>query len=207
MDTRLWNAVDEKIRNSDTDAAIALLERLISLERRDRFTSLVSSQFSNPPEQILASINEFIGRCESDFRIRTVYIEMNGFDINYDRWFYDLFGYDKYDSDPDDLDWLSEWQSDGESAITLTGLEAAQADFAWYCEEKSEDDSSYHRIHELANLLVMTKFVSLIRSALASGPLAKAVPVIATAHDFDIAGRFVPGGSGILGRIRSIFRR
>lgn len=78
--------------------------------------------------------------------------------------------------------------------MPLTGLESVQADFAWYCEENDTEDESYTRVHEIAALLVMVKFLALVRDALASGSLAKSVAIIATAHDFDITGRFLPAG-------------
>jgi len=144
------------------------------------------------PGQVLTFTNKFISSSKRSFRVKAIYLEMNGFDINYDLWFFSPFGYETYDPDPDDLDWLSDWQSEDENVMSLTGLEFVQADFAWYCEEKDEKDNSHDRVHELATLLVMVKFIALVRAALASGPLAKPVPVFATAHDFDIIGRFAP---------------
>lgn len=43
---------------------------------------------------------------------------------------------------------------------------------------------------EIATLLVMVRFVQLIRSALKAGTLACSVPLLATAHDFEMFGRF-----------------
>ena len=54
----------------------------------------------------------------------------------------------------------------------------------------STSDRSVSASPELAILLVMCKFVALIQSALAAGPRSKSIPVLATAHDFDILGRF-----------------
>jgi hypothetical protein len=115
---------------------------------------------------------------------------MNGFDINPDRWYFDTFGYTKYSADANDLDWLCEWQSSEWPQVTLTGLEPVQKDFEWYHAKHIWENKEFERAHELAVLLVMCKFVSLIERALASGPRSKAIPVLATAHDFEILGRF-----------------
>jgi hypothetical protein len=56
--------------------------------------------------------------------------------------------------------------------------------------EEMYNDAKYERAEDVAVLLVMCKFVSLIEAALASGTRAKPIPVFATAHDFDIVGRF-----------------
>ncbi len=50
---------------------------------------------------------------------------------------------------------------------------------------------THEAAQEIATLLVMVRFVQLIKSALATGPLSRSVPVLATAHDFDIVGRFM----------------
>jgi hypothetical protein len=117
---------------------------------------------------------------------------MNGFDINYDRWYFDAFGFTSYGTDPDDLDWLSDWQSGDWPEFTLRGLEEVQKDFKWYHEKAGSRGKQFEKACELAILLVMSKFVSLIQSAISSGKLTKRVPVLATAHDFDVIGRFEP---------------
>jgi hypothetical protein len=73
--------------------------------------------------------------------------------------------------------------------VTLTGLESIQRDFESWNEDH---DSNGGDAHEIAVLLVMAKFVELVDSALHAGQLTKPVPVVATAHDFDIAGRWRP---------------
>lgn len=67
-----------------------------------------------------------------------------------------------------------------------------QTDFDCYHAKEMWNDKKLERAYDLAVLLVMCKFVSLIESALAAGPRSKPVPVLATAHDFDFLGRFEP---------------
>ncbi len=117
---------------------------------------------------------------------------MNGFDINYDRWYFDSFGYSEYVADPDDLEWLCDWRSPDWTQFTLTGLEPTQDDFRWYVEKEIWQNGTHKTAKELAVLLVMVRFVQLIQSALAAGPLVLDVPVLATAHDFDMVGRLEP---------------
>jgi hypothetical protein len=38
--------------------------------------------------------NRFISSSERGFPVKAVYLEMNGFDLNYDRWYFDYFAYD-----------------------------------------------------------------------------------------------------------------
>ena len=117
---------------------------------------------------------------------------MNGFDINYDRWYFDSFAYTDYSDDPDDLDWLCDWASPDWNQITLTGLEQTQDDFRWYMENKVYEIKTHDTEKEIATLLVMLRFVQLIQSALNTGTLTSSIPLLATAHDFDMFGRFTP---------------
>jgi hypothetical protein len=190
MNTKLWKAVAKRFIASDIEGAIRYLEALLAKEKSDQFKKTLGLQFSNSPQSVLSEINRFIRHCDKSFDLQAVYLEMNGFDINYDRWYFDLFGYDSYKDDPDDIDWLSRWRSEDWRQTTLKGLGAVQKEFQRYDEKEIWKDKKHEKAHELTVLLVMAKFVFLIQSALGSGELAKPVPVLATAHDFDIIGRF-----------------
>jgi hypothetical protein len=174
----------------DVAGAIQFLEGLLAKEETDRFKGLIGHGFANPPGSILLGLNDFIRGCNERFDIRAVYLEMNGFDINYDRWYFDFFGYAQYGADPEDLEWLCHWQSPRWPEFTLEGLEVDQKDFEWYDVNEIWKDKKFARAKELAVLLVMSKFVSLIQAAVQAGDLARPLPVLATAHDFDIIGRF-----------------
>ena len=54
------------------------------------------------------TLTHLLSRAKNRFDVRAVYLEMNRFDINYDRWYFDLFAYTEYSADPEDLDWLSD---------------------------------------------------------------------------------------------------
>lgn len=191
-DWDLWRSVDRHFRESDFVGAVDLLERRLAGSDCERFKGLIGNGFRNDPRMILASINGFIELCETHFAIEAVYLEMNGFDINPDRWYFDSSGYTSYGSDPDDLEWLCTWESPLSPEVTLTGLEAVQADFEWYHTNEVYNDHRFTPAYDAAVLLVMCKFASLVKSGLTSGPLSKAIPILATAHDFDIVGRFEP---------------
>jgi len=190
METKLWKAVDRRFRKSDISGAIEFLEERLAKEKVTRFKGLLGKGFTNSPRGILSAINKFVDACSERFAIKAVYLEMNGFDINPDRWYFDSLGYTKYGADPRDLEWLCEWQSPQWPQVTLKGLEPVQADFEWYHANEIWKDKKFQRAYDLGVLLVMCKYVSLIESALAVGRRSKPIPVLATAHDFDIVGRF-----------------
>ena len=187
-----WVLTFDRFQAKDHLGAVRQLEDYITTDKRGPFASLVGHSFSNSTASMAARLNEFISLCETKLRIEAVYLEMNGFDINPDRWYVDFFGYDRYRRDEDDLDWLSDWQSPDVPDMTLTGLESVQKDFDWYHQEQIWKDKSYKALYDTAQNLVMSKFVLLIEETLRSQDLVKPIPVLATAHDFEVLGRFEP---------------
>jgi hypothetical protein len=187
----LWQTVDRFFRNNDIAGAASYLESLLRESSSDRFVSLARKHFTNTPRSVLEHINAFINNCGEEFDVRVIYLEMNGFDINYGRWYFDSFAYAEYVDDPDVLDWLCNWSSPKPSQLTLTGLEDVQEDFRWYTEATVHEKGAYETANEVAVLLVMVRFVQSIEAAIQSGDLAKLVPILATAHDFDIVARWI----------------
>jgi hypothetical protein len=174
--------------------AVQYLERGLNNCTSARFRELVSGNFSNDPTDIAKEIGRFIHECEKSFPVGAVYLEMNGFDINPDRWYFDFFGYRNYVEDPEDLGWLSDWDSREWPDTTLTGLKNVQSDFAWYTghETQGYKDHDAQEAAGFAELLVMCKFSGLVEEAVKTGLIKKHVPILATAHDFDIVPRFAP---------------
>jgi hypothetical protein len=192
MNISVWQEIDNYFRNGKISEAGDYLESLLRAEQSNRFVSLCHLRFTNSHESIVRHVESLMELCIPRFPVRAVYVEMNGFDINYDRWYFDSFAYDNYESDPDDLEWLCEWKSPEFPQFTLTGLEEVQNDFRWYMQNDIYNKHTHEMAQEYAVLLVMTRFVQLIGESLAAHPVLVPVPVLATAHDFDILGRFEP---------------
>ena len=185
--------VDVLVTLGKIKEAIDYLERGLGNCSSPRFKSLIGAGFSNNAKDVALHIDRFVVSCEKTFQVESVYLEMNGFDINPDRWYFDFFAYDGYRKDADDLNWLSDWNSDYWPDLTLTGLEKAQEDFAWYTgqDTKGYEDPEAEKASDFARLLVMCRFAALIEASVKTGAISKKVPILATAHDFDIIARFV----------------
>ena len=188
MNTEIWNEVDKRIQNPNE--ACQYIGELMEKCKDKTFNGLIPANFTNSSSQIQNSIAEFISECNKAFRVKAIYLEMNGFDINPDRWYFDLFGYKSLpNEDGDVLDWLSDWQSPDFQEVTLTGFESIQKLYKRYNEKNSnlnldERNKDLDYNHELATLMVMAKFCKLIDESLRNKQLG--LHVYATAHEFDI---------------------
>lgn len=138
---------------------------------------------SNAPGDMAAHIDRFFAEESSAFGVRAVYVEMNGFDINPDRWYCDLFAYEE-DGGQKNYDWLSDWQSEYFEDYTITGLEPLQA---VYTSEDLEDEQ-YADAAPLAGLVVVTKFQRFTQTAACKLKHMK-VPLYVSAHDYDYIAR------------------
>jgi hypothetical protein len=182
MNIEVWNEVGNRIQNPND--ACQFISTLMEDCKDKTFNGLITAHFTNPPSQIYGSVSAFHSECSKKFSVKAIYLEMNGFDINPDRWYFDLFGYESIPPNDDSFDWLSEWQSPDYPTVTLTGLEPIQDLYAHYISNKLYKDKDKAYNEELATLLVMAKFCKLIAESLDNKSLS--VPVYATAHDFDI---------------------
>jgi len=182
MNYEIWDEVDKRIQNP-VDAC-QFISDLMEKCNDKTFNSLIEANFTNSPSQIYSAVFAFSNERNKIFDLKAIYLEMNGFDINPDRWYFDLFGYDTVPENDDSLDWLTDWKSPDYPNITLTGLESIQKLYSNYMSKKLYKDEDKKQNEELATLLVMAKFCGLIAESLKNNKTA--IHVYATAHDFDI---------------------
>lgn len=192
MKLELWSEIDILISKSKYSDAICILEEIIIDSKINEFQALIGARITNPQESVLKELKSFKTTCEHDFKVQAIYLEMNGFDINYDRWYFDFFAYDKYSEDLEDLDWLCDWQSEHWPEFEINGLEEAQEVFEWYHENEIWDkQKETSDVYDAAMLLIMTKFIEFMSEVARNGDVD--IPILATAHDFDIIGSFNTG--------------
>lgn len=142
----------------------------------------------NDPAEAAAIFDDFFRAESMRMSVRAVYTEMNGFDINPDRWYCDLFAYSA-DGGLDDFDWLSDWQSEPTDEYTITGLEPLQAVYnseAFY--EPANRDA-----RDLSSLWVVAQFQWFMQRSVERMTSLR-VPLYATAHDYDYIARLTPAG-------------
>jgi hypothetical protein len=162
------------LRN-DYEQCERIVSSALELYPKSPFHKVLELEFSNSVDDVAENFNEFFKQESARLNVAAIYTETNGFDINPNRWFFDLFAY-KIDGGLDDPDWLSDWQSKSWPSMTLIGMEDLQA---VYASEKLGEDYVY-----LASLLVVVKFQKLIFNARPKMQIGN-IPVYSTGHDYD----------------------
>lgn len=113
------------------------------------------------------------------------YCEMNGFTINYDRWFIDLFSFEKFSLE--DWDWLSDFYDSTTTDLTITGFEDIQAVFEDVHENNRFDEPNIDKAYEVCELLVILRLQELFRAVYKDNTSGWSnIPMFVTAHDYDL---------------------
>ena len=156
----------------------------------------LSLRFTNDADTINRQIDHFIDQCQKDFDLKAVYLEMNGFYINPDLWYFDYFGYDYCEDEPKLDSWLAEWESKSFPPTTLAGFESLQRlyerkEFGLESEDNhdGDDDKAASLAREMSDLWVLLSFMKLIDDACKARKQKRCIPLLFTAHDYDMTGR------------------
>ncbi|MCU4166666.1 hypothetical protein [Carboxylicivirga caseinilyticus] len=149
----------------------------IYIQKFDKSTS----EILNKPKGLIKSV---FGK-PTDYRPAAYYCEMNGFTINYDRWFIDLFSFKEMGGD--DWDWLCDFYDSTASDFTITGLEDIQKVFEDVHENDRFKEPNIEKAYEVCELLVILRLQELFRLTYSKieEPLSN-IPLFVTAHDYEL---------------------
>jgi hypothetical protein len=173
-----------RVKKGDTQAAISRVSEVLRSLPPSPFHRVLDLDFTNRPEDVAEHFDTFLRKQKANFEVGAVYTETNGFDINPDRWYFDLFAYRKYGGH-EDYDWLSNWDSSDSPDMTLTGLEHLQAVY----DSDAFQDKANRQACEFCSLLVVSRFQDLVRRSV-SIMRELDVPLLATSHEYDLIAEF-----------------
>ena len=172
------------VQHGDTSTAITRISEKLRMLPSGPYHSILHLDFTNSPQNVSSHFDRFIEAQKGRHSVAAIYTETNGFDINPDRWYFDVFSYKEYGGH-DDYDWLAHWDSDNWIQMTLTGMEPLQAVY----EADIRADKAHQVAREYCSLLVVAKFQDLVRRSI---PFMQElnVPLLATGHDYDFIAEF-----------------
>jgi hypothetical protein len=171
--------------HGNTSIPIWILSILIKTEPFNPFHKVLRQNFSIETKTIAYHFDQYFCVTSEQLQINAIYAEMNGFQINPDGWFFNIFAYKHY-SGMSCLDWLSRPDFEPSYSICLYGMEELQT--VYKREYHNPQISRYSK--ELCDLLVLCKFQDLIRRSSREMKMVH-VPILATAHDYDCVVRIL----------------
>jgi len=124
---------------------------------------------------------------EEELKIKAMYVEMNSFTTQYDRWFLHALAYESIPS-LGDLSWLADFSGESEKTFTITGYEALQKANEKYMQSEGYRNDQLREACELHEYLVILRIQELVKDTLTAnkGKSAwAAVPMFVSAHDYE----------------------
>jgi len=124
---------------------------------------------------------------EEELEIKAIYVEMNSFTTQYQRWFLHLLAYESLHS-RDNLTWLTDFSGESEKTFTITGYEALQKANEKYMQSEGYRDDQQREACELHEYLVILRVQDLVKHTVAANKGRSAwaaLPVFVSAHDYE----------------------
>ena len=158
------------LENLDFEKAISSAEKELNEITKTEFHDIIGKAFTNPIDNLVNWIDSFYKEISKKIEIKTMYFEMNEFDINTDVWYIDGIAY-KEDGglDLEDMEWLSDCKRDVMTTkeFVLTGYEKFQTLFETI-EEKEENDEwtvEMQDARDWCEQIIISRFMELMKKA------------------------------------------
>jgi len=202
MNFELADKLSELLESQKLDEAIAMAEReLKNIPTTDfhkildknllHLTSALAkyiNEFDKSTRQILKKKQGFIKNLlgsGKEIKPAAYYCEMNGFTINPDRWYIDLFSFENYILT--DWEWLSDFYDSTVNDLTITGFEDIQKVFENVHTNNRFEEPNIDKAYEVCELLVILRLQELFRATYKTNQGDwENIPMFVTAHDYEL---------------------
>lgn len=174
------------LKKDDIAGAIGDLEQRIQKLEPSPFHKALGRSWLKQQSQLAKWLKKVYAAASKQFEVKALYVEMNRFDINTDRWYLDGFAFDEFGGDKD-IEWLcdSKYTTEDSAQFKLTGMSDLQKAY----ESLTEDESSCFEAEQAVALLLTLRMLELVQAAAgearSKGWLPEDVPVVAAAHEAD----------------------
>jgi len=146
------------------------------------------NEFDKSTRQILKKKQGFIKNLfgsAKEIKPAAYYCEMNGFTINPNRWYIDLFSFENYNLT--DWEWLSDFYDSTANDLTITGFEDIQKVFEDVHTNNRFEEPNINKAYEVCELLVILRLQELFRATYKTDQGNwDNIPMFVTAHDYEM---------------------
>ncbi|WP_299112158.1 hypothetical protein [uncultured Winogradskyella sp.] len=194
MNFELEDKLNEYVKRNDLDSAIKIAESELSKISQTEFHQLIGMNLLHLKSELSEFISKFYSSAKLKYtfnftkKLKAFYCEMNGFTINYDRWFIDLFSFSEIGEE--DYDWLADFEYNTKKDLTITGFENLQNVYEDVYKNKKDEIPEIEQAYEIAELLIILRLQELFREtykkAKENGKKWGDFPMFVTAHDYEM---------------------
>lgn len=202
MNFELADKLSELLESKKLDEAIAMAEQELKNIPTTDFHKILDKNLLHLTSDLAKHIKEFNKSTKDvlkkkqgfiknlfgsgkEVKPAAYYCEMNGFTINYDRWFIDLFSFENYSLT--DWEWLSDFYDSTANDLTITGFEDIQKVFEDVHENNRFEEPNIDKAYEVCELLVILRLQELFRATYKTNQGDwDNIPMFVTAHDYEM---------------------
>ena len=176
------------IQNQINEAIDTAEKALIDMPPTD-FHVIIGKNMLHLKDELLAFIDNFYNQAIEKIDVKAIHSEMNGFTINYDLWYLDMFAYKQCEG-LDDVDWLAYFNFAADSMMTISGFEDLQKVFEDYMVNEKYKDKTLATACEACEYLIILRLQELFREvqtmAKNQNLVWHSISIFTTAHDYEL---------------------
>lgn len=182
--------INDNLAKHDFAKAIQTAESKLKELPVTDFHAVLGLSFTGQTEEVADWIEIFFLKSSEKIAVKSLYFEMNEFDINTDEWYIDGFAFSKDDGlNLNDMEWLGDFetyaQAETNTVMSLCGFEKLQDAF----EIIEPDSQQMQDAKDWCEQIIIARFMELMYSAhtMAKQKQLKwsAVPIYFTEHAYD----------------------
>ncbi|MBL7841555.1 MAG: hypothetical protein JNJ75_15535 [Cyclobacteriaceae bacterium] len=202
MNFELADKLSELLERQKLDEAIAMAEQELKNIPTTDFHKILAKNLLHLTSDLAKHIKEFdkstrhvlkkkqgfvknLFSSGNEIKPAAYYCEMNGFTINYNRWFIDLFSFENYSLT--NWEWLSDFYDSSANHLTITGFEDIQKVFEDVHKNNRFEEPNIEKAYAVCELLVILRLQELFKASYKTnrGDWDN-IPMFVTAHDYEM---------------------
>lgn len=180
--------IQDLIREGHIEEAISQTEASLRQLPQTDFHEIIGKDLLHLESSLGRMLSQFYETTtkEEELTVRAIYVEMNSFTTQYERWFLHLLAYDSPHS-RGNLDWLADFTAESEKSITITGYEKLQEANQRYMQSEGYRIDNLRQACELHEYLVVLRMQELVKHVVSANKDSAwaSVPIFAAAHDYE----------------------
>jgi hypothetical protein len=188
MNFQFAQRINPDLEKLEFEKAISIAEKELQKLPATEFHFILGETLISHTESLVAWVDNFYKIASKGMEIKSLYFEMNEFDINTDTWYIDSFAYSQ-DGGLEDPEWLCDFESDSRSetgtVFQIEGLEKLQVAFKTV--KLSTENLQVAR--DWCEQIIIARFMELMRSAHVmakrNGYSWASTPIYFTEHSYD----------------------
>jgi hypothetical protein len=182
--------INPDLEKLDFEKAISIGETELQKLPTTDFHAIIGKTLTEQAESLATWVDNFYKIASKKLDIKSLYFEMNEFDINTDTWHIDSFAFSQDGGlDLEDMEWLCDFdadsQSETETVFQIEGLEKLQIAF----ETTELETANLQDARDWCEQIIIARFMELMRTAhlkaKQKGYAWATTPIYFTEHSYD----------------------